>query len=89
MSAAGRWFITPHAVQRFRERVRSCTYEEALATLVEWSTVATAVKVPEQHDQIVYFRGPNYRLDDGKKRRGRRLRVSYSGDRMPQLLTVI
>lgn len=42
MSAAGRWFITPHAVERYIERHRpELGYARALGELVLWSEVAT------------------------------------------------
>lgn len=34
----GCWFITPHAVARYRERVRpNCSYEDALEDLIHES----------------------------------------------------
>ena len=42
---AGKWFITPHAVRRYIERVdRSASYEQALAELVRCSERARRVK---------------------------------------------
>src|SRR3970040_1832232 len=41
MSAAGSWFITPHAVRRYIERHRpGLSYDHALTELVWWSEVS-------------------------------------------------
>lgn len=76
----GRWFITPHAVRRYIERVdRRATYEQALSVLIEWSELAKRKK--EIAPGVWLYRGPRpLRL---------RLRVAHVGDRLPQLLTVI
>ena len=77
---AGKWFITPHAVRRYIERVdRSATYEQALAELIRWSEKAKPKK--EVAPGIWFYRGPRpLRL---------RLRVSHKGEGQPQLLTVL
>lgn len=57
--AAGRWFVTPHAVRQYRLRCRSAgklTYEEALADLVRMSEAAHRVK--ELKTGIALYRGP-------------------------------
>lgn len=75
----GRWFITPHAVQRYRQRVRECSYEEALAVLVDWSERAHYVK--QRNDGAELWRGPKpLRL---------RLVVGKREDGAPQLVTVL
>lgn len=54
MTAAGAWFVTPHAVERYREHVPSAallSYDEALAQLVEVSRVTRA-------NGAVLYRGP-------------------------------
>lgn len=84
MGAAGRWFITPHAVDRYRRRVRHArgySYEEALAELVELSEKAHYVK--ELNDDCELWRGP----------RPHRLRFYVAPAdgpvRLPQLMTVL
>ncbi len=76
----GKWFITPHAVRRYIDRVdRFATYEQALEVLIQWSERAKRKK--EIAPGVWLYRGPRpLRL---------RLRVSHAGDRLPQLLTVI
>lgn len=79
---AGRWFISPHAVQRYIERIEpGLTYEQALAKLIRVSDKAHRVK-PWRNGLILY-RGP----------RPRRLRLMVSEavtpERpLPQLVTV-
>ncbi len=80
MTAAGRWFVTPHAVQRYRERLdRSATYEQALAQLIRWSAAAV-LKHPDWHPGIDLYRSP--------KPWRARLYVSRRGPGLPQLVTV-
>lgn len=76
----GRWFITPHAVHQYIDRVDPrATYEQALAVLIDWSERAKPNK--KLLSGIWQYRGPRpLRL---------RLRVSHSGPGLPQLLTVI
>lgn len=46
---AGRWFITPHAVTRYRQRIAPhLTYEHALAELIRASQ--TAHRCTPRHD---------------------------------------
>lgn len=52
----GRWFITPHAVARYRERIRRCSYAEALGDLVALSDRAHLVRVDA--DGMEHWRGP-------------------------------
>ena len=79
MSAAGRFFITPHAVQRYRERAaRSISYETALAELIQQSECAHRVK--PMRDGAELWRGPKpLRL---------RMIVMPQKAGLPQLLTV-
>lgn len=51
-AARGRWFITPHAVERYIERVEpGLTYEQALGRLIDLSNAARHVKTyPRQPD---------------------------------------
>lgn len=76
----GAWFVTPHAVQRYRERVDPrASYEVALARLVAESRVARPVKEIE----------PGLWLYRGSKPRRLRYRVSVAGGGAPQLVTVL
>lgn len=80
MAAVGRFFITPHAVRRYQERVRPCSYEEALAALIEASK--SAHKVKDLEPGVEVWRAP--------RRHGRiRLRVSTKGPGLPQVMTVL
>lgn len=59
MSAAGLWFVTPHAVERYRERVkhaRRLSYEQALAELIRASHTAKFKGTREGGAML--FRGP-------------------------------
>lgn len=76
----GPWFITPHAVHRYIERIRpGLGYEQALRELIEQSDKAHAVKEIE----------PGLWLYRGTKPRRLRFRVSTRGERSPQLVTVL
>lgn len=75
----GRWFITPHAVRRYLQRVDgSLSYEQALGQLIHASESARYSR--EYEPAIELWRGP----------RPRRLRfiVSRRLPGLPQLLTV-
>lgn len=77
---SGNWIVTPHAVQRFRERIApEMTYEQARDYLIEQSLTARYVK--EWKPGIFLFRGP----------RPNRLRfwVAFEEGRLPQLITVM
>jgi hypothetical protein len=82
MGAQGSWFITPHAVARYREKIDSrASYAAALARLVEMSTAAHRVSV--QADGVEVWRV-------GKRHGRLRFKVhSAHGDELPQLLTVL
>ena len=57
--AAGRWFVTPHAVARFRERLpaaRAMTYEQALGAIIRDVDAAHFVKALDTGVQL--WRGP-------------------------------
>jgi hypothetical protein len=78
MAASGQWFITPHAVRRYRERfAASFTYEEALAELIRASRVARRVKVLPTG--LVLYRGP----------KPRRLRFFLQEDVAPHALPIL
>lgn len=79
MSAQGRWFVTPHAVERYRERVEDVSYADALASLVAESERAHPVREIE----------PGLWLWRGAKPRRLRFRVSTHGPGLPQLVTVL
>lgn len=80
---AGRWFITRHAVDRYRERIRpGLSYEQALAELIRLSEQSHFVKALD--GGIEFWRtGRPHRL---------RFRVSTRSSARggkPQLLTVL
>lgn len=81
MTAAGRWFVTPHAVERFRELVPCRSYEHALGLLVNESERVHYVRLLETGFHLV--RGP----------RPRRLRYVVAPPdapgRLPALVTVL
>jgi hypothetical protein len=53
--ASGKFFVTPHAVQRYRERVhRGITYEQALSEVI--AAAATAHAVKEYRGGAQYYR---------------------------------
>lgn len=76
----GPWFITPHAVHRYIERVDPhATYEDARAVLMSWAKVARPNRWVS--DTVLQYRGPRpLRL---------RLRVAHTKTGAPQLLTVM
>jgi hypothetical protein len=83
----GKWFITPHAVHRYMERIdRRATHEQALAELIRYSEVARPIK--EIAPGVMLFRsGRPLRL---------RFRVAVDSRSpyfveggMPQLITVV
>lgn len=77
---SGKWWISPHAVQRYIERIRpGISYERALGELVAMSEAAHPVK--EIEPGLWLWRGP--------KPRRLRFRVSTSGAGAPQLVTVL
>lgn len=85
--AKGNWFITPHAVDRFRERVarKRITYEQALGALIRIAEGAHRIMTPNgpkmtKHGFEVWRAAKPYRL---------RLWVSSGGDGKPQLVTVL
>jgi hypothetical protein len=82
MPARGPLFITPHAVTRYRERVkraRSLTYEQALGELVSECERARYIRTLESGLEL--WRG-------GKPLR-LRMRVARGHEGLPQLVTVI
>ena len=77
---AGRFFVTPHAVRRFIERIDPrLTYEQALAELVGCSERVRRVK--ELSPGVWLYR-------EGRPRRLRFI-VAINGHGAPQLLTVL
>jgi len=79
LAARGAWFITPHAVRRYIDRIAPhLTYEQALAELIHESERAHMVKVVED---VEHWRGA--------KPRRLRFRVSRRGAGLPQLITVL
>lgn len=78
----GRWFITPHAVERFRDRAgwqRASAYEDVLATLIDESRGAHFVKRLETGAEL--WRGP--------KPRRLRFIVGHGDGNLPALVTVL
>lgn len=65
----GRWFVTPHAVARYIERIApGLTYEQARARIIRDSERAHRVKVV---DGVEHWRGPRplrvqYRIGPGE-----------------------
>jgi hypothetical protein len=60
MAVSGSWFITPHAIERYRERFAPrFTYEEALSELIRASQAARRVKILPTG--LVLYRGPKPR----------------------------
>lgn len=85
MSAAGRWFITPHAVRRYVERIDPrASFEVALATLIDHGERARFLRATTgERGPIEIWRGP----------RPRRLRFvvapARSAEEKPQMLTCL
>jgi hypothetical protein len=80
LSASGNWFITPHAVERYRERVAPrMAYEMALWCLVQLSMQAHRVR--DKAPGIEMWRGP--------KPERLRFLVATGNSGLPQLLTVL
>lgn len=76
----GKWFISPHAVHRYIERLaRSLTYEQALDDLVAYSETAHYVKDWK----------PGVELWKGPKPRRLRFLIGHREDGAPQLITVM
>ena len=80
MSAKGRFFVTPHAVERYRERVhRGISYEQALEEIIETSENAHYVK---DYNGGQYWRGP-------KPMRLRMIVAPSTRDCLPQIVTIL
>ena len=81
----GRWFIAPHAVRRFIERVwPGATYEEALERLIALSASARLIR-EDHHPGIDLYRTPREPGGGGRIR----MLVSRRLPGAPQLVTVI
>lgn len=81
--AAGRWFITPHAVEQALARAgweRGTAYEQALAALIDESRGAHFVKMLPSGAEL--WRGP-------KPRRMRYIVRPAADGALPQLVTVL
>lgn len=79
MTVRGPLFVTPHAVRRFRERVRpELTYEQARDELVRLSRTAHRVR-PTRDGAELWRTGPPERL---------RLIVGPGTGPLPALITV-
>lgn len=80
MSAAGPMFVTPHAVERYRERYAPrLTYEAALARLIDMA--AAAHKVRDLPDGCELWRAPRRWLKA-------QFVVGRRDDGLPQVVTV-
>jgi hypothetical protein len=79
--AVGRFFITPHAIARYVERVhRGISYERALGEIIQIAAKAHYVK--DYHGGKQYWRGP-------KPMRLRLLVSPAAGDELPQVMTIL
>lgn len=85
--AVGRWFVTPHAVRRYIERVdHRVAYRVALGALIHEGTQARFVKVVEYTSAT----GQPVELWRGKKPRRLRFYVTQNpGELRPTLITVL
>ena len=50
MSAAGHWFITPHAIQRFRQRIAALDDAHALAAIIHGMEHPIAMRATRRRD---------------------------------------
>lgn len=79
-SAEGAWFITPHAVRRYQQRVERVPYAVALNRLIGESTRAHRVRETRGGNEL--WRGP-------KPRRLRFIVGAAGACGLPQLITVM
>lgn len=78
--AKGRFFVTPHAVHRYIERVHpGISYERALGEIIEAAAGAHYVK---DYNSGQYWRGP-------KPMRLRLIVANGSGGELPQITTIL
>lgn len=78
---AGRLFVTPHAVRRYRERCRpGIGYEQALGELIRMAKGAHRIRAIEAGCEL-------WRSNAATGRR--RLIVGYEHEGAPQLVTVL
>lgn len=52
MSTGGRFFVTPHAVERFRQRIARVDYNEALTLIIDGLTRPYAVRRTVRRDGV-------------------------------------
>jgi len=79
--ARGRFFVTPHAIDRYRDRVhRGINYDRALDEILEMCERAHYVK--DYHGGAQCWRGP-------KPMRLRLLVAPSTGDELPQVMTIL
>ena len=83
MSATGRWFVTPHAVARYRERIdRRVSYEEALDRLLAMSAAAHRTCVREDGTE-------EWRVGRAHGKLRFRVQPSAQSGALPVLLSVL
>lgn len=84
MPAIGPWFITPHAVRRYLDRVEpGLTFEQALGKLIHESRTATFVRL------LPSVEGQRIELWRGKRPHRLRLYLVYNNAvGMPALMTL-
>lgn len=80
MGAVGRFFVTPHAVHRYQQRVRRWQLRGGLAALIEAGEAAH--KVRDLGDGVELWRAH-------RRHGGIRLRVARMGEGLPQVMTVL
>lgn len=89
--ARGRFFVTPHAVERYRERFRQTVgYRTALRELI--LITSAAKRVGTTHDgRGEIWRGPRIGAKSKQDRRSRLRFVVANGERgeLPQVVTVL
>lgn len=84
--AVGRFFVTPHAVRRYRERFRpSVSFEQARTELTQLTTLAKLVRTDA--DGCEMWRGP--KLGKLKVSRIRFLVSRKSEGELPVVITVL
>lgn len=93
MSITGRFFITPHAVERYRTRIRrGLSYDEALSELIGLAAAGRRVRAYEApglvHAEL--WRGPRMGSQGDRDPRSRlRFVVGFMPGGLPQVVTVL